>query len=499
MGAWFAGSFERCLELCDAVRHRDPATRTNIALLRARALLRLDRADAALQTLRDAAAIPVGTDEWITTRMLTGAAHVRRGEAGDIDEGLAILLSANADAGAVHPTIRSELALNVGLAHYSRRDFDAADRALSAVARDADIVYARAMHARARIAMARGKNDRATTLFSLALQQLDECRHHDAYFEANTTRILAHLALDRLDREAWSVVADRRTRIDASADGLAEPLFWVAYCACAFHLDVEGDVLGAAREARLAEALAPTDACRVLARCRRAVVARRAGEPNAHRDHVESAYELFSTLRVDELSVDEKLAPAVLADELANIDVSRASAMLAVHGALAPPQPIYMSQSPSNEAFRALMEATVAEHRGDTPVALERYRRAFELYARIRNLRRSAMAASRIAHLSGDRKMREYADKTTAHLSAQSWMRAEVASLTSRGAKLTDVQREVLALICKGKSNPEIARLRKRSLHTVRNLVARLFEIFEVKSREELAVECVRRGLVGRG
>ena len=51
-------------------------------------------------------------------------------------------------------------------------------------------------------------------------------------------------------------------------------------------------------------------------------------------------------------------------------------------------------------------------------------------------------------------------------------------------------------LICQGKSNPEIARLRNRSLHTVRNLVVRLFEIFEVKSREELAVECVRRGLM---
>ena len=37
--------------------------------------------------------------------------------------------------------------------------------------------------------------------------------------------------------------------------------------------------------------------------------------------------------------------------------------------------------------------------------------------------------------------------------------------------------------------------MRKRSLHTIRNLVARLFVIFAVSSREELAVECVRRGL----
>jgi DNA-binding CsgD family transcriptional regulator len=61
--------------------------------------------------------------------------------------------------------------------------------------------------------------------------------------------------------------------------------------------------------------------------------------------------------------------------------------------------------------------------------------------------------------------------------------------------RLTAVQREVLALICQGKSNPDIARLRKRSLHTIRNLVARLFVVFGVSSREELAVEAVRRGL----
>ena len=495
MGAWFAGSFERCLELCDAVRHRDPATRTNIALLRARALLRLGRPDDALSALRDAAAIPTGTDESITTRMLTGAAYVR---GGDVGAGLSILLSAAADARTAHRTIRSELALNIGLGYYSRRDFDAADRAFSNVARDADIVYARAMHCRARIAQARGNNDRAAALCASALQQLDECRHRDAFFEANTTRLLAHLALERLDREAWSVVAARRSRIDATAAGLAEPLFWTAYCASSFSLDVEGDAVGAAREARLAETLAPSDAYRVLGRCKRASVARHAGERNAHRDHVESAFELFATLSVDTFSADEKIVPAVLAEELAGVDRSRASAIFAAFQASAPLAPIYVSQSPSNEAFRALVEGTITEGRGDIPGTLERYRRAFDLYARIRYVRRGATAALQIARLTGDRKMRAYAERVTAHLSAQSWMRQDVEALAHQGTKLTDVQREVLHLICQGKSNPEIARLRNRSLHTVRNLVARLFEIFEVKSREELAVECVRRGIYNR-
>ena len=492
MGAWFAGSFERCLELCDAVRHRDPATRTNIALLRARALLRLDRADDALQTLRDATAIPAGTDESLTTRMLTGAARVKRG---DVDAGLAILLSATADARAAHPTIRSELALNVGLGHYSRRDYAAAERALRSVAGDSDIVYARAMHIRARIAQARGSNDRAAALCVAALRQLDECRHHDAFFEANTTRLLAHLALERFDREAWSVVAARRTRLDPAAQGLAEPLFWVAYCASAYALDIEGDALGAAREARAAEALAPSDALRVMARCKRASVARFSGEEIAYRDHAESALELFATLHLGELSADERIVAPVLAEELASIDPPRAAAIFASYRAADPLPPIYVSQSPANEGFRAFVEATVAEHRGDSNAAAERYRVAVELYTRIGYRRRAAAAALRIARLTADRKMLATSDRLTARVSPRSWMRREVSALASRGEKLTHVQREVLVLICQGKSNPEIARLRDRSLHTVRNLVARLFEIFEVTSREELAVEGVRRGI----
>ena len=154
---------------------------------------------------------------------------------GEVDAGLAILQAAAGEARTAHPTIQSELALNIGLAHYSKRDFDAADRALGSVARDADIVYARALQCRARIAIARGNNARAATLCSEVLSRLDECRHHDAYFEANITRTLAHLALERLDREAWSIVAARRSRIGAAADGLDEPLFWVAYCASAYY------------------------------------------------------------------------------------------------------------------------------------------------------------------------------------------------------------------------------------------------------------------------
>ena len=497
MQAWFAGDFERCLELCDAVRLRDAETRTHVGILRARALLRLDQHDDALRALRDAAASPCGTDESITIRMLTGAAQVRRGAT---DQGLASLLAAQSEAALVHRTIRSELALNVALAHYARGEFNAAERALAQVEKDADLVYARAIQYRAWIAMAREYNERASALFVEALAELDRCKHYDRFFEANCVRALAHLAVERLDRDTWAVVTSRRSRIDWSSNGLAQPRFFVAYCAAAYQLDVEGNPLEAAREARQAEAVAPSAAYRAQALCKRASIARYLGEPIGHGDHVDSAREALADTVFENLIGDEKTVPLILAEELAAVSATEAAAMFALYRRLSPMSPtLLLAQSSAHEAYRSCVEGSILESAGSQEKAAGVYRAAFACFVSKGYARRAVIAALRIARLTGDRKMLAYADRATRHLLPRSWMRRDVEMLKSRGAKLTDVQREVLALICRGKSNPESARLRNRSLHTVRNLVARLFEIFEVKSREELAVECVRRGIYNLG
>ena len=493
MRAWFAGEFEQCLELCDAVRLRDSETRTHIALLRARALLRLDRGDDAVSTLHDVESIPCGTDEALTTRMLLGAAHVRRGNVG---EGLALLISAQREGNRAHRTIRSEIALNLGLAYYARRDLTAAERALSLVPNDADLVHACAVQYRAWIALARDNTEQAAASFIAALHALDACRNYDRFFDANCVRALAHLGAERLDRETWAFVRSRRARIDWSADGLAQPRFFIAYCAAAYQLDVEGNSLEAAREAREAERLAPSEAYRAQARCKRAAIARHMGEPLSHRDHVESASELLAKHDPAEFSGDEKVVPLILAEELAAIDPDGARAMFALHRELSPLSPaLSATQTHSTDAYRAAIEAAVLEHAGARDEALRRYREAFDVLSAAGYTRRAAMAALRITQLIGDRKFQSYAARVTSHLSPQSWLRRELVVATSQNVRLTAVQREVLSLICQGKSNPEIARLRKRSLHTIRNLVARLFEILGVSSREELAVQSVRRGL----
>lgn len=494
MDAWFAGAFERCLELCDAVRARDPGTRINLGLLRARALIRLDRSTEALRALASVSSIPCGTDEAITLRMLSGAARVRCGE---FDAGLRELSAARADAAAAHPTVRSEIALNIALAHMGRRDFSAAERALSWVDPDSDIIVARALEYRGWIAQSRSDDERATAMFVSALQTYDRCRHHDRFLEANCVRKLAHLALDRLDVQTWEFVAARARLVDWSENGLADPHFWTTYCAAGYAMDVEGEAARAVRDARMAEQIAPGDANRAIALCKRASIAFDLGEPVSARDHLEHAAEICARLDETQFSGDGQSAPLLLAMELVRadeVDRARAAVRLA-HAAQRDAAPRPVEGLPVTRAFRQLAEATVFEASGNLSAAIHAYGESFRTYAAHGYVRRAAQIALRLAQLAGDRKMLAYADRVTSHLPERSHLRRTVLAAQQRGMQLTDVQREVLVLICQGKSNPEIARLRKRSLHTIRNLVARLFEVLDVKSREELAVEGVRLGL----
>jgi len=466
----------------------------HLALLKARALLRLDRPDEARRVLDDASGIPCGSEESVTWRMLSGTAHVR---SGDAERGLKTLIAAQNDARRTHSTIRSEISLNVALAHFALEQYDAAERALSHVTASSDIVYARALEYRGWIASSRCDAERATAMFSSALDTLDRCKHYDRFLEANCIRALAHLAVERFDRRTWAIVDERRSRMDWSASGLSHPRFWIAYCAAAYALDVDGNPLSAAREARAAEHIAPNSSCRIEAICKRSSIARYAGERFAQRDHAESAAELFEELKTAGLCGDATLMPLVLAEELAAAECP-AQARLVLDIYLSHSRAsmtLFISHTPATYALQRLVEGTVFESAGDRQAAINRYREALETFTRIGYTRRAVMAALRIGRLTVDRKLDAYADVATSHLAPQSWMRREIEAAKMQSVRLTSVQREVLALICQGKSNPEIARLRKRSLHTIRNLVARLFEIFEVTSREELAVQSVRRGL----
>jgi len=499
LDAWFAGNFELCLDLCDSVTERAPETLAQVELLRARALLRLNRATEVL-TILDAFAWPESGDVAVTARMLTGAALIRSGEVG---RGLALLEALQGSATDAHPTIQSEIALNRALGYFCRHEVDAADRALDFVSADADIVYARALEYRGWVACRRAKFALASKYFQEALAFLDRCKHYDRYLEANCAQVLAQLTLELLDLPTWTVVVERRQKIDWSATDIQRHRFWITLYAATYAYEIEGADLVAISEGRIAEAIAPTPAARVEALCRRAATAGRAAERLSHRDHTDEAYELFASLNPAQFEEYDKLVPLVLAKELSiagRVDQAQrvfrlyrenrgTSALLAVTG------------NPFRHAFEKFIEGFVAESADDRATARRSWLEAFTKFRAIDYKRRAVHSALRLGALLNEAELFEYADATTRHLPPQGWLRQQVEHLPTDIIlrTLSMARRDVLQLLCQGLTIDEIAQRRERSPKTVANTVTEVYRAFNVRNRTELLNELLRRGIIKTG
>ena len=496
MAQWFAGNFELCLDLCDAVTDKAPDTLAQLALLRGRALLRLNRAADALAIL-DSFPWPEAGDVAVTARMLTGAAFIRSNEVG---RGLALLDALQESATAAHPTIQSEIALNRALGHFCRREVDLADRALDRVTSDADIVFARSLEYRGWIACARVKYALGARYFLAALDHLDHCKHYDRYMEANCAHVLASLAIELLDPPTWVVVVERRAKIDWSAQDIQRHRFWIAMSAASYAYEIEGADLVAISEARMAETLAPTPAARVEALCRRAATAGRADEPLSQIDHTDAAYELFASLDPKAFDEHDKLVPLVLAKELSIAGrVEHAQRILSLYREQPEMSPLLaVTGNPFRYAFERLVEGFVAESAEDRVRARRAYLDAFTRFRAIDYKRRAVHAALRLGRLLNEPRLFEYADVTTRHLPARSWLRQQVENIPTdvivRG--LSGARRDVLNLLCKGLTIDEIAAQRGRSPKTVANTVTEIYRAFSVRNRAELVNELLRRGII---
>jgi DNA-binding CsgD family transcriptional regulator len=491
MSAWCDGDFERCLQLCASAKATTVEARKEFALLRSRALLRLDRPAEALQHMQAA-----GADDDVSIRVLFGAAQARLGEH---EAGLRALRAMLTGGAADRPT-RAEINLWIALACYGKRDLDGADAALDAVPLDGGAFHVRALEYRGWVASARAEYDRAVASFSRALHVLDACPQPDRFVEANCVQALSTFAVERFDRFAWSIVTQRRTNSDWHGSGLRYLRFLIALRAAAFAFDVEGDAFTAAAEASSAEELAPSVAYRVQALCVRAWVSRCAGEKLAHRDQVRAAVRLFDGIEDWMPTGDESIVPLVLAEELANAgreaDARRVFELYRTQAATSPM--LAITGDRRRDGYERLVEAQILEAEGKRKDAVSGYRDAFQIFCPLGYVRRSIVAAVRLIQLSpGDRYLWGHIDVIVAGLAKGSWI-GPVADQLRRArnlAELTGLQREHLLLVCAGMSNLEIARIRKRSKNTVRNHLTILFEAFRVHSRAELLVECARLGI----
>ena len=406
MRAWFAGDFEGCLARCDRVRPSDVDMLVQTALLRARALLRLGRPQEAVTVVSGAFAAHETLDASLTAQMLLGQGYVRLGEH---QRGLAILERAERNAAGAHPTIRSELALNVALGYFGLRRLERADAALDRVAPDSDIVHARALEYRGWVSAARADYARASEGFARALRRLDDCRGYDRFLEATAIQGLAMFAAERLDRQAWRFAESRAERLDWSAAGLADPRHVIGLSLSMLY-EADGRTHVALQWARAAEEAALTAGRALLATCRRAAILRAANERFAHADLVAAMKRRLERIGSAPLAGAERVLPLALAEELAYAgDVLGARALVRRHDAQPAASRMLVADDPPGAAHRAFVEAVIADAAGERRAARERYQRAFRVYREIGWVRRAALAALRLGELTGQAYLLQYA------------------------------------------------------------------------------------------
>lgn len=491
--AYFRGDFECALAMADALRLRDEVDVVEAALLRARALLALNRSEEALGTLRALRLVERPTDEYLTAQMLTGVAFCK------LDQGaraVEMLREARSAASSAHPTVRAEISLHLGIALYRRGEHSDAARLLSEVSPEADIVYAQALEYRAWTAYALGEYEEAASLFHDALATIAGCRNYDRFVEAATLFGLAVLVAELTRLEHWPDVRARIRSIDWSAPGLNVPHFWLAVMA-SFVEEMLGDRAEGERWASLAEDVAPTQAYRIVAMCRLAAATGRYGEAGAHRYFVRKARRAYDALPRDAAFRSEHALTLAVAEEVSAGDTPlEAASLIIFHREAVEP---LVRRGPDHVKLAAIrdgVEAQLELARGNRSRAVRRFARAFEAFSRIGYRRRASIVAYRLAELTGDVGYRDYALEALRDAGEAYWVKAAFARLGVGETRLGERYTAILRLVAEGKTNKEIAAARGISPLTARNAVRDLLRRFGATNRTELGRLARERGVV---
>ena len=496
--AWLDGDAERCLALCDQVVSDSCESDDALALLRARALLRLRRNGDAIAALTAAFGDDGARDATGVAPMLLGTAYAR---GGDVARGIALLHEASRRATASDVATRSEIALGIALAHYQERDFEASERALDGVDPRSDVIFARALECRGWIAKCRNGLQAAVGAFEASLSQLDRCRQFDRILEAGLVATLSYIAVELFDETRWAAYDARAERVRWEASGLEYYRFWME-----MNRSMAAELGGRPREAlqaaRNAAVAAPSSAFSLFAQCRRAAVLLSYGELLGFEDLATAIRSELESVDVQGLHAFEEInLPVVVAETLALIgDGAGAASALHRIDTMSAEQLASLTDEPMKRAYLAFVEGLVADANSDAFTAQHRYRDALRAYTELGMGRRALLAALRLGELNGEPELLAFVEERTRTLPSRSWLRTRAARFAAWQAdpllaELTRADREVLELLHEGKSTADIATIRGRSTQTIRNTVSKLLKTFAVDNRQALIKECSSRGM----
>ena len=485
--ALFRGAFEDCLAICDALPNNDVET----DLLRARAYISLNRADRALDAVRRLRLRAEPTDESLTARMLEGAALLKLGQ---LDDGLAVLHAAHADARRAHPTIRAEISIHIGIGHYREGQFPQALHHLRSVPENADIVHARAILFEGWVMFDSGDVEGAAERFRAALRRIASCHRYDRFIEASALYALAFLCAEIPKPEWWPEIRERANTFDWTTSGVVIPLFLLAHAA-SYVAELRGEFDEAREWLSRAQAAAPSPFYEIVATVRLAELVGRYGERLSHAYFTSSALARFETLRNDALLREDNTLPLTLAEELAQgSNPADATPLLTYYAQVIAPRVRGTKDEGMLDASAALTQGYIEEASGRSARARERYRTAMDQYDAMGYRRRAAVAAYRLAVLTGEERHRAYVRDAVRDASPAYWLNERLTNLGVQEVRLTERQADVLRLLVAGRSNKEIATIRGGSWYTARNIVRELLGTFGVRSRGELVRVAIARG-----
>ncbi len=494
------GELETRLALGDAEPADDEAAQVDVALARARASVRDDRGELALEALKATTYERCDPDHHVAIELLTGAAYVCMGQHERGEELLAAVASREMPDG-----LRAEHSLQHGIAKFHLGAYEDAERLLASVGSAAGVVHAQSLEYLGRIARARGELEHAAQSFRAALVALSACRGRYPEVAARALDGFTMLAPELLLAQEWPWIERRWQDFDWSTGGMSRQRFWLDLAASAM-CETAGDVAGALRWARHAEGSVRGASYRTAALCRLAAVFRGLREYNAHAELVESARAAYAELDLRELAADPQrlphdpptdlhLVPLLLAEEIAHTGAAGgAAALLAQYREIV--VPALRGDAGDLDRYLAIarsIEAVPLEP--DEAVGALAW--SYGVLAKYGYRRRATAIALRLARLTGEKTYVNYAEDTLRGTSELFWMTRELSEIRSGlGPSLTATEKAILRLLVRGKTYKEIAAKRGASVKTIDNHVQALFRKFGLHSRGELAAEAIRRGTV---
>ena len=223
----------------------------------------------------------------------------------------------------------------------------------------------------------------------------------------------------------------------------------------------------------------------------RALLAKNTGETAFAAEQLQDAHEIAQRLSWNEVTGEERSALLVLAELFAHENGAIAEQYLARFRSLTSDVVPILSYGtdPRVRGFESYSAGAAWMRLGDTQEGKAALTEAWSIFEDFNYGWRATLCALGLYDLTHDKRWIERAQRKIAPW-PNSWIARRVAEAKSSSVvPLEDIppaKREVLELLRSGRRNSEIAEKLGRSPHTVRNQLAQLFQLFDVKSRAEL-------------